>query len=241
VTLTNITVTDDQGVQVSCPASELDPDASMTCTGNGTAQLGQYANIGTVIGTSVLDESVQVTDSDPSHYFGVKAAITIKKYTNGVDADLPVDAPEVEPGSTVNWTYVVQNTGNITLTNVTVTDNEEGPICEIQSLAPEASDNCEKTGIAGHGLYANIATVVGTPAAAGLPNVTDDDPSHYYGRITPSIALKKYTNGHDADEAPGPIVEPGSTVTWTYVVQNTGNIALTNVIVTDDVEGDICI
>ncbi len=38
----------------------------------------------------------------------------------------------------------------------------------------------------------------------------------------------------DADVAPGPVLRTGSTVTWTYVVTNTGQIPLTNVSIVDD-------
>jgi hypothetical protein len=50
----------------------------------------------------------------------------------------------------------------------------------------------------------------------------------------PAVQLVKSTNGEDANEAPGPTVTVGNTVTWTYVVRNTGTVALTNVAVTDD-------
>ncbi|MEZ4673617.1 MAG: hypothetical protein R2932_05145 [Caldilineaceae bacterium] len=73
LTLTNVTVTDDQGVIVDCPQSILTPGASMLCTANGIATAGQYANLGTVVGTPV-DESTNVTDTDPSHYFGYSPA-----------------------------------------------------------------------------------------------------------------------------------------------------------------------
>jgi uncharacterized repeat protein (TIGR01451 family) len=66
--LTDVAVTDDRGVTVTCPATDLGPGASMTCTGDGIAQAGQYANVGTV--TALGPGAVEVADSDPSHYFG---------------------------------------------------------------------------------------------------------------------------------------------------------------------------
>ena len=68
VRLTGIAVSDDKGVSVSCPATALDPSASMTCTGSGVATLGQYRNVGTVAATAPQGS---LTASDPSHYLGV--------------------------------------------------------------------------------------------------------------------------------------------------------------------------
>lgn len=50
----------------------------------------------------------------------------------------------------------------------------------------------------------------------------------------PAIQIVKTVNGQDANEAPGPEVEVGMTVTLGYTVTNTGNIALSEVVVTDD-------
>lgn len=67
VALTDIVVTDDQGVIVTCPQTTLAVDASMECTAAGVAAAGQYANLGSVAG---YYEDVLVSDTDPSHYFG---------------------------------------------------------------------------------------------------------------------------------------------------------------------------
>jgi hypothetical protein len=40
----------------------------MTCTGNGTAQSGQYSSVGSATGNGACGS--QVSDSDPVHYFG---------------------------------------------------------------------------------------------------------------------------------------------------------------------------
>ena len=45
----------------------------------------------------------------------------------------------------------------------------------------------------------------------------------------------KFVNGLDADlPADGPVLTPGASVTWTYVVTNPGTVPLANVTVTDD-------
>lgn len=50
----------------------------------------------------------------------------------------------------------------------------------------------------------------------------------------PSVELIKSTNGEDANDAPGPKILVGGTVTWTYRVTNSGTVPLTGLLVTDD-------
>ena len=54
-----------------------------------------------------------------------------------------------------------------------------------------------------------------------------------------SIHIVKRTNGVDSNTAPGQNIPVGSPVTWSYEVKNTGNVVLTNVVVTDDKLGQI--
>ena len=113
----------------------------------------------------------------------MKPGIDIEKATNGEDADTPT-GPVVAVGSTVTWTYVVKNTGNVALTDVKVTDDKEGVICTIPTLAVGASETCEKTGVAAAGQYSNIGAVEGVDPTG--EKVTDNDPSHYFGEPTPT-------------------------------------------------------
>jgi LPXTG-motif cell wall-anchored protein len=96
------------------------------------------------------------------------------------------------------------------------------------------------TGIATAGQYANVGTAVDNNGDGSTVSATD--PSHYLGVVAPvpGITIEKSTNEEDADSAPGPSITVGETVTWTYVVTNTGDVDLTGVIVTDDVLGDVC-
>ncbi|WP_440954487.1 DUF7507 domain-containing protein [Methanosarcina sp. Mfa9] len=73
------------------------------------------------------------------------------------------------------------------------------------------------------------------------PNSVDVDATACAGGpVAPALTIEKSTNGEDADTSPGPSITVGDTVTWTYNVTNTGNVDLTNVLVTDDRLGVIC-
>ncbi len=54
-----------------------------------------------------------------------------------------------------------------------------------------------------------------------------------------SVDIEKATNGGDADAAPGPTILVGDAVEWTFVVTNTGDFDLINVMVTDTVLGGV--
>ena len=148
----------------------------------------------------------------------------------------------VAVGSTVTWTYLVSNIGNVILSNIIVTDNITGvtPVYISGDTNTDGKLGLDETwlyrttGVATAGQYANIGTVKGDSPDGKTP--TDDDPSHYFGS-GPGIAIKKYTNGEDADTPTGPFVPTGGLVTWTYVVSNTGNVVLSNVVVTDNITG----
>ncbi|HUP21896.1 MAG TPA: GEVED domain-containing protein [Thermoanaerobaculia bacterium] len=226
--LVSIVVTDDQGVTVTCPAAALGPGESMTCTGNGTVVAGQYANVGTV--TAEQPDGTPVEASDPSHYFGqAQPALTLEKSTEGIDADTP-PGPVLAVGDPVDWTYEVTNVGSEAVSDIAVTDDQGVVVsCPGTDLSPGASMTCTASGTVEPGQYANVGAVEGllpdeTPVAAS-------DPSHYFGQ---SLLLEKRTNGFDADTPPGPVVEAGSTVTWTYEVTNPGPETVTGLVVTDD-------
>ncbi len=72
--------------------------------------------------------------------------------------------------------------------------------------------------------------------------VTVGDDTQYPEVETPIVAearlvIEKATNGVDADLPPGPFIDAGAPVTWTYVVTNTGAFTITDLTVTDSVSG----
>jgi len=259
VPLGEVAVTDDQGVTpVAVDASPadgyndgdadldqlLDPGETWTWTASGSAIAGPYLNTGTASGR-YGDQSV--SDSDPSHYFGGFASIRIEKKTNGEDADTPT-GPAILVGQPVFWRYEVSNPGNTAIRDVAVSDSRGVTITPVDiapadgftdgdadadgQLDPNETWLFEATGTAEIGQYSNIGRAEGINTLTGEA-VSDEDPSHYFG-ASPSIRIKKYTNGEDADTAPGPTVAPGAAITWRYVVTNNGNVPLSEITVNDD-------
>jgi streptogramin lyase len=243
VDLTSITVQDDHGTpddpgdDYVCTVGTLPPGAQddPSCIFTDTAVAGQYANLATVEGTYGI---TQVTDVDPSHYFGISTEIDLEKLTNGLDADNP-PGPSIAVGQVVTWTYIVTNNSSLELTDVAVRDDHGTPgtpgddyTCVIGTLAAGAVDEttCILTATAEAGQYQNTATAEGT---SGDDWVTDVDLGHYRGVVI-AVDLEKLTNGQDADTEPGPEIGAGDPVTWTYIVTNTGDVELTDLMVVDD-------
>ena len=220
----------------------LEPNEVWTYEATGTAIAGNYTNKATVIGRT--EGGLEAMDMDTSNYRGAAANIDIEKFTNGNQADNPDDSdvPQINVGSTVTWRYVVTNTGSLDLNNVTVTDSVEGAVTTIidngngnATLETGESWTYQLNGTAQLGNYENFGSVAAI--AENQVTVTDTDFSHYVGIIpaAPGIDLEKATNGQDADiPGTGPSVFVGQTVTFTYVVRNTGNVPLANVQVRDD-------
>jgi hypothetical protein len=232
VALSSVAVSDDQHVAVSCPKSALKPGETMTCSAHGAAVAGQYKNVGTATGQPTCGAAA--SDHDASYYYGQPKppGISIKKYTNGQYVT-GAPGPKVAVGSAVTWTYEVKNTGQVTLSNVHVSDNRGVAVsCPKTTLAVGEVMTCTGYGTATACQYSNTGTATGaSPTGA---TVTDHDDSWYFGTTNPAIQIKKYTNGQHVTAAPGPTIAVGAPVTWTYEVTNSGDVALSNVAVADD-------
>jgi uncharacterized repeat protein (TIGR01451 family) len=236
VTLTSVGVTDPQAglPGISCPDATLAPAGSETCTASyTTAQAdvdsGSITNTGTATATPPDGPAISYT-STLTIPAVQSPAIGIAKTTNGSNGQV------IAVGSPVTWSYVVTNSGNVTLANVTVTDNKVassaincgGGSHVVASLAPTASATCTAAGTTTAGAYSNVGTATGTPPNAGAP-VSATSVGSYFGS-NPSIGIVKSASITSYSA-------PGTPVTYSYVVTNTGNVTLTSVGVTDPMPG----
>ena len=90
----------------------------------------------------------------------------------GISVEKTPDSQTVDSGSTVTFTIQVTNTGDVTLTNVTVTD-PNAPLCatNLGTMNPGATSSylCQLANVTAD--FTNVATVVGTPPVG--PDVAD--------------------------------------------------------------------
>lgn len=120
-------------------------------------------NTATVVGTD--DEGRQSTSTDDHSVDVIHPAITIDK---------TVDVLSAEPGQTVTYSYAVKNTGDVTLTDVKVTDDKLGDIGTIPSLAVgETVTLTRAVTVTGDSPTDNIGTASGTDPLGKVVTATD--------------------------------------------------------------------
>ncbi|MFL6236252.1 MAG: hypothetical protein ACJ76N_24180 [Thermoanaerobaculia bacterium] len=231
VSLSSVGVTDNRGVSVICPRSTLQPGDSMDCTGTGTAQACQYDNLG--IATGQTANGQRVTGVAQGFYFGIiEPAVTLQLGVNGQTAPT-APGPTIPVGSTVAWSYLVTNTGNVPLTAVRISDGHLTSVtCPLTSLQPGEQMTCAAVSTAAEGQFDDTASVTVTPPC-GDP-VTAQDSGHYLGQGTPGLQIQTLLNGQDVPQAPGPSLTVGTPILWSYTVSNVGQASLSGIAVTDD-------
>ncbi|MCS5492000.1 DUF7507 domain-containing protein, partial [Algoriphagus limi] len=239
VTLSNVTVNDPlSGLSAVSPASvaTLAPgaDAVFSATYEITQEdldNGSVVNEATASGFFGNDE---YTDTD-TEIIDANQLPNIELIKNGTYEDTNNDQLQNE-GDKVIYTFTVTNTGNVTLTGVTIDDPKVavlgGPIA---SLAPQASDNSTFTAEyvltqqdIDAGSFTNIATVNAT--APDQSTVSDEDDHTEFFVPTPAIGINKTAS-------PTVVNAAGQQVTYTLTVTNEGNVTLENVTITDPLTG----
>jgi uncharacterized repeat protein (TIGR01451 family) len=196
---------------------------------NGTATLTFHVTLNSTISATTTLDNVVVSPTNNCIVDSGDPACTTTTEVPVIDIQKTPNTQTVVTGSTVTFHIVVTNTGNVTLTNVVVTDaNASGcaktsaDIAALASMAPGAvvSYDCTKTNVTA--TLTNNAVATGTPPHGG--NVTDNDDAGVTV-IHPAITITK--------DPASQSVTAGSTATFTIKVTNTGDTPLTDVSVAD--------
>ena len=150
-------------------------------------------------------------------------------------------------GDSIAWSYVVENTGDVPLSDVTVVDPEGGTItCSPTTLAVGESATC--TGTANYvvtqadllaAAVSNGATARATPPFSAAPvGSLESVATISTATLAPAIAVAVSHENLSAAEPDSPIVA-GDELRARFVVTNTGNATLADVAVVDPVFGSV--
>ena len=251
VTLRNITIDDIvAGVNITGTITSLAPGAvdNSTITGSYTltqadVDAGTFTNTATVTGSPDVGDDVTDDDSDTQP---ITAAPSISLSKVGtIDDTIAAPSGEVNVGDQINYVFTVTNTGNVTLTNINITDTVGGVTISggpIASLAGGASDSSTITGVytitqadIDAGIFHNEASVSGTDPNSTVVNDTDDDDQTL--TAVPEIELQKTGTLDDTVVAPNGVVNAGDVISYEFTITNTGNVTLSDITLTDTIGG----
>ncbi|MBP5803149.1 hypothetical protein J2D78_13760, partial [Microbacterium maritypicum] len=148
----------------------------------------------------------------------------------------PADAATYEVGQELTYSFVVTNTGNTTLTNISVTEGaftgsgQLGPItpASVATLAPGEMTTFTATytltqADVDRGTTSNTATATGVPPT-GPPIESPPSTVEVPSIPAPGLSLVKSADRNSVSAA-------GQTLTYSFLVTNTGNRTLTDVTV----------
>ncbi len=235
-TLTSIGVSDNKVASVTCPQSSLASRAAETCTGS-------YSTVQADVDAGSVTNTAEAMATDPLGNNVTSASSPVTVDESGATSSLSLSKSTTtsafsKAGQSIDYDYLVANTGTTTLAAISVSDNKVSTVsCPSSSLAPGVSETCT-------GFYTTTQTdvdngsVTNVATAAGLPPT-------YYGTTTVSSNSSSVT----VDATQGPAIgivksanvknykAPGVKVTYSYVVTNDGNVTLTKVAVTDPMSG----
>ncbi len=236
------TVSDDK-VVVTCPATPagLAPLATVTCTGTyiviqADMDGGSVINVARAHG--LYDSTPIDSNQDTKTAIATQSpAIELTK-TGILDMTVIGSFTVADIGDVINYSFAIENIGNVTLTDITLADTVGGVTISggpITSLAPgivntstfSGSYTLTKTDVDA-GSFTNSATTTGTPPQGDDVSGPDDETV----TISPSPLIGTAKRLVSALEK----VSPGTwDVTFEIYVKNYGNVTLDSVQVTDDI------
>jgi len=240
VTLSGVTVRDTDLPSlspISCPSGTLAPGVSETCTASysttvANVDAGSVTNSATAQGTP--PGSTTPLSSDP-------ASVTITAPPGQGISLVKSASPSSfsKAGQVITYSFLVTNTGNVTLSRVKVDDTDLPGLsaisCPSGTLAPAAHETCAATysvtqADVDRGSVSNTATAEGTAPGATKPFVSTPSTATARGVQAPSVSLVKWATSLVYSY-------PGQTIGYRFLVVNTGNVTLSQVAITDGLPG----
>jgi uncharacterized repeat protein (TIGR01451 family) len=230
----------------------LDPGAQLSCTGTymvSQADLDDNGGGDGDIDNTVTADSNETGPDTASEVVPIVygPALNVVKTVTSVDGDNLAPFVADEAGDLITYSIVVYNTGNVTLTGVSVDD----PL-----LSNEDCDGVAGAPYVTAGFTLNVGGSVSCTGSYTVTQADLDDNGGGDGDIDNVVTADSNETGPDTDDASVPLLQSpslsitkdatetgfdstGDVIHYTIVVTNTGNVTLHNVDVTDAQVGNL--
>ncbi|TFB32974.1 hypothetical protein E3V97_02740, partial [Pedobacter alluvionis] len=220
---------------------------------------GKVTNQATVtakdpINTPVSDISGSTALNDTPTETIITQTPVIKLTKTGTYADTNGDG-KVNLGDKISYTFKVENTGNVTVSDIVITDPKVtvtgGPVTLLPGAADlntfTASYTVTQADIDKGAVY-NIATATGkdpkgnnvtdqsesgNPSGPGTPPVDPACPDCTITPLPQTPVIKLTKTGTYADANGDGKVNLGDKISYTFKVENTGNVTVSDIVITD--------
>jgi uncharacterized repeat protein (TIGR01451 family) len=215
-------------VQYTAPASGTVTVGSVIATTTAESNTANNTANGSTTVTSATTADVTTTISSPALVTAWDTVNVLIGFSN--------NGPAVAAGVTYQATLPGGLSG-VSCTGATCLYDSVTGVVTIgglpASLAVGQSDNITLTYTAPVSGTVNIGSSIATTTPEANTANNTAATSTATTAALPGLSIIKKTNGTNNQTAPGPTIEVGTPISWTYDVRNTGNVALTSVTVTD--------
>ncbi|MFK5880103.1 MAG: hypothetical protein QM478_11500, partial [Flavobacteriaceae bacterium] len=247
VTLSNVTISDPlMSVPGSLATLNVGSTDNSTFTGTYTLlqsdiDAGMVSNLATV---NALDPSSNAVTAQSNAGVSLVTNLTGNARTTLTKSATLIDTNSdgfAQVGETINYSFVVENTGGVTLSNVTISDPLISVPGTLATLNVGATDNSTFIGT-----YTLLQSDIDNGQVSNLATVNALDPSSnaVTAQSNAGIALITNLNVNSAaiiltkasvlvDENGDGYSEAGETIQYLFMVENTGGVTLSNVTISD--------
>jgi len=233
---------------INCPLSTLTPQQTTTCTATYTLTQMDVDNA-VAGGTDSIVNSANATGQDPENNPVTSAddtvlssvtadsSINIAKSAGAPTVVLGADSTIVDPDDTISYSVLIENTGNTTLTSVTIVDSLINLTCPSTTVAGNAfandgtdslsvGDSITCTGVypllqndLNNGGVTNTAQVSAFDPSGGV--IADNDAVNSGFTQQTAIALTKSASQLPTNPSVNDVID------YRFELTNTGNVTLT--------------
>ncbi|WP_309107509.1 hypothetical protein [Arthrobacter sp.] len=239
-------------ITVSCEQTTLAPGQSTECAANAVYVVTEADEANGSVDNSATAEGID-PDRDPvvsdpdvttTEVIVPQPALSIEK-TAGAPADLN-SSGITDAGDTIQYTFTVTNSGNVTVHDAAVNDPLIGSVtCTSTTLIAGASTDCAADELyvvteddEAAGSVDNSATATGIDPDDARVDSEEDTTSTPVTVPAPALSIEKAA-GAPVDVNNSGITDAGDTIQYTFAVTNTGNVPVHDVAVNDPMVGDV--